>query len=268
MVIVDSPTCPYGSTFKKGCICNLCVFKHKKATQKRYRVDKARKSKRINAAKEKFNLSEPLVFTGKFEEVCPQHRNELIPLAKRFTGQEHTAEDLVQETMLRAYSFWSQFTPTTEDIHRDAKVWLRRIMSNIFYTQYQKDQRRAQATDSYGQYLDTEAQTGAEFDSAFLIEALAKLPEDYREIIDRHYYKGETYNELAISLGIPFGQAQKKLWRARQALRKLLPAVDTATLEATEVPQTETDGVKSIVRNNDASPLRRRKSRPNTLTTG
>lgn len=212
-------------------------------------------------------MSEPVVFTGKFEEVCPQLRQELLPLAKRFTGQEHTAEDLVQETMLRAYSFWSQFTPTTEDVTRDAKVWLRRIMSNIFYTQYQKDQRRAQATDSYGAHLETEAQTGAEFDPAFLIEALAKLPEDYREIIERHYYRGETYNELAISLGMPFGQAQKKLWRARQALRKLLPAVHATTLVPTEAPQADPDRVQSVVRDNDTRPLRRRKARPDTLTT-
>lgn len=206
----------------------------------------------------------------KFNDLCPQHRNDLLALAKRYTGQEHTAEDLVQEAMFRAYNFWAQFNQETDDINRDVRVWLRRILSNIFYSQYSKDQRRAQGFELYENQVDVDLQedaTNADLDK--VREVIGTLKPEYQEIIDLHYSSGLSYQELSDRLGIPFTKVQKRLWRARQIMKdRLLKAgfVNTSAFKAPEAPQTDSDSIDGVVGGDDTITFLDGETTPDTLS--
>lgn len=156
-----------------------------------------------------------------YETLCIPHRQDLLNLATRYTGSKQTGEDLVQETFLRAYGAWSSFKPTSEDSSRDARVWLRRILSNIFYTQCLRDKREHAGMDVFAdesKLVDSE-------DTSFtpkVQELISELKPMYRDVVERHYIKGESYQEIADALNIPFTMAQKRLYRARQYLKKTM----------------------------------------------
>lgn len=221
----------------------------------------------------------------KFQDLCHPHRAELLVFARRFTGQDHTAEDLVQEAMIKAFLFWDQFNQDTTNVQRDVRVWLRRILSNTFYTQYGKDVKRSNAMGDYRETLEVGGQFAEE--SPEYIEAVQaavnKLKPMYREVIDLHYTEGLTYRGIAERLGITFSKAQKRLWRARQFVKEsLLQAgfvepppvrtrkvsadlVDASTFESTQSEQAETYSVYRIMRRDDSASFDDGESTPDSL---
>jgi RNA polymerase sigma-70 factor, ECF subfamily len=209
-----------------------------------------------------------------FEDFCPIYRPELFSLAKRYTGQDHTADDLVQETLLKAYRHWDNFKQETTDIQKDVKAWLKKILTNTFYTEWQRDQRRSQTTEEYGLELDTSPSEDFESEETLRVKkVMDKLRPMYREVLDLHYLQDKSYQEIADLLGIKFVQVQKRLYRARQYIktfyeqaglnrRRLPMRVNPTALEPTQTEQSEADTVDCVVTGNDTKPLRRRKARP------
>jgi RNA polymerase sigma-70 factor (ECF subfamily) len=220
-------------------------------------------------------------------DTCLKHRPELLSLAKRYAGSADAAEDLTQDTLVRAFRHWDNFKQETDDVDRDVKVWLKRILTNVFYTSYQRDQRRAQAHEEYTQELDETCTEHPSEEAERVKRVMGKLRPMYKEVLEKHYIEGHSYQQIADELGIKFVQVQKRLYRARQYIKTFYeqaglnvsrnpkasvggvsrPTKDPAPLEPTESPQTDTDGVDRVVTRDNGKPLRRRKAVPNSLTT-
>ena len=157
--------------------------------------------------------------TVSFEQLTPIFRNDLLSLAKRYTGQEQTAEDLVQETYLKAYRHWDSFKQETDDVSRDVKFWLKKILTNTFYTEYQRDQKRSQMHEDFGIEFTEVSETHDNEVHERLHKVMDKLKPQYKEILDLHYMQDKSYNEIAQVLNIKFVQVQKRLYRARQYVK-------------------------------------------------
>ncbi|TCO19701.1 RNA polymerase sigma-70 factor (ECF subfamily) [Kribbella steppae] len=151
------------------------------------------------------------------------------PAAVRLTRNAADAEDLVQETCLRAYRGFDRFQPGT-----NLRAWLYRILHNTFINDYRKAQHQPRTiADDWSQNQAVErriADVSAE-DAVIaaipddrLREALASLPEIYRRVVLLFDVDGFSYQEIATIVGVPRGTVMSRLHRARKALRERLQA--------------------------------------------
>jgi len=167
-----------------------------------------------------------------YEKEIAGHRRDLYPAALRMTRNPSDAEDLVQESMARAYAGIRHFTPGT-----NSRAWLFRILSNTFVSGYRKRQREpvqvlgaefdalpgAQAGPSRAAPSAEDAVLG-QFANSDVREALTELPECFRATVYLADVEGYPYREVAEMLGIPIGTVMSRLHRARAMLRKRLAA--------------------------------------------
>jgi RNA polymerase sigma-70 factor (ECF subfamily) len=151
----------------------------------------------------------------------------LYASAVRLTGNPADAEDLLQETYLRAYRGFSGFEPGT-----NLTGWLYRILRNTFISTYRKGLREPRTVPE-DWYLNTngaqrnfaasaEADVISAIPSAGLLEALAALPEAYRQVVLLFDVDGFSYQEIAGMVGIPRGTVMSRLHRGRKALKERL----------------------------------------------
>ena len=145
------------------------------------------------------------------------------------------AEDLVQETYLKAYQKFHQYKPGT-----NIKAWLYRILTNTYITGYRKAQRspKRASTDTVEDWQLAEAASHAEsglksaevealeaLPSTQLREALDSLSEEHRMVVLMADVEGMSYKEIAEELGVPMGTVMSRLNRARKNLRASLADV-------------------------------------------
>ncbi len=151
------------------------------------------------------------------------------------TRNPQDAEDLVQETYLKAYKAFDRFTPGT-----NLKAWLYRIMTNTYINTYRKKQRRPLVT-SADEVTDNQLYTSSSHDSTGLesaeVEALKQMPnsrisealnslnEDYRMVVYYADVEGLAYKEIAEVMDIPLGTVMSRLHRGRKQLREMLKDV-------------------------------------------
>ena len=156
------------------------------------------------------------------------HWDGLYNLARWLVRDPVEAEDLVQETFLRALRGLHQFQVGT-----NLRAWLFQILRNTFFTQYRKRRREPEAVDP--DVLDTMAtrlgpESGAAPPSAAsngtlsvdLRAALEQLPEDYRAVVLLADVEDFTMTEVADIMGCPVGTVKSRLFRARAILQELL----------------------------------------------
>jgi RNA polymerase sigma-70 factor (ECF subfamily) len=166
-----------------------------------------------------------------FEREALVHLDLLYNSALRMTGSIQDAEDLVQETFVRAYKFFDKFKKGT-----NCKAWLFKIMKNNFINRFRKKAREP-ATVSFEQIegaqgIEAEpAEVSAEFelspDLDELVEddikcALDSLPLEFRMAVILSDISGFTYREIAEIMGTPIGTVRSRLSRARGVLQKKL----------------------------------------------
>lgn len=166
-----------------------------------------------------------------FEKQALIHLDGLYGAAIRFTSQPDQADDLVQETILRAYRFWHTFDGT------NCRAWLFRILTNTYFSHHQKVKRQlardenagTEQTITDGVLLDEQArvQDGADaLEQAQLSEelsqALSKLRTDYRIPVILCDVCGFSYKEMAEILDCPMGTVMSRLYRGRKELQKSL----------------------------------------------
>lgn len=155
----------------------------------------------------------------------------LYAAANRLTRNPADAEDLVQETFLRAYRGFAQFQPGT-----NLRAWLYRILMNTFINSYRKKQREPQTVSDeeiedwylYSKVVEGGAERSAE---SAVIEALPdeevqaalqSLPEQFRVAVLLADVDGFSYKEIAEITGVPIGTVMSRLHRGRKALEKAL----------------------------------------------
>ena len=168
-----------------------------------------------------------------FETEALSFLDALYRTGLRMTRSEAEAEDLVQETYIRAFRFREQFTPGT-----NLKAWLFRILTNTFINQYRRKAARPETTElddveesilyrrmrnvSPGSASpDPEAELIDNTLSSEVKEALEALPEKFRTtlLLD---VEGFSYKEIAEMLDIPIGTVMSRLHRGRKVLQKRL----------------------------------------------
>jgi len=161
-----------------------------------------------------------------FEREAIPHMNALYNFAYRMTGDKDDADDLVQETYLKAYRFFDKFEKGT-----NCKAWLFRIMKNSFINDYRKLIKEPNKVDYedvqnfYETIKSDEVVYNHYQEDAFsnslddeITKAISELPEDFRTVIILSDIEGFTYEERADFVDIPVGTVRSRLHRARKML--------------------------------------------------
>lgn len=162
-----------------------------------------------------------------FEQEALPHLDAVYRFALRLTGSPADAEDLVQETFLRAYRSWDHYTPGTA-----AKSWLFTICRNAFLRQRQQDSRRGEviqqaSTPEAPLFMPAyEDDPAGSFFSGIVDETILaqieKLPAEFREVVLLSDLEGLSYADIAKVLDVPLGTVKSRLFRGRKLLQKAL----------------------------------------------
>jgi RNA polymerase sigma-70 factor (ECF subfamily) len=169
-----------------------------------------------------------------FADQAMEHMPSLFTAAMRMTRNKADAEDLVQETYLKAYRAFGSFQEGT-----NLKAWLYRILTNTYINTYRAKKRRPEQTeieDVEDLYLYRRlggleaARTGRSaedevldsFTEAEIKEAIEALPEQFRIAVLLADVEGFSYKEIAEILEIPIGTVMSRLHRGRRSLQKRL----------------------------------------------
>ena len=166
-----------------------------------------------------------------FEKEFMPHIDSMYNFAFRLTNDEDDANDLVQDTYLKAFRFINSFSQGT-----NAKAWLFRILKNSFINDFRKKSKEPAKVD----YQDVETTYNSEEDAETnqtvdlrvesvqdligdeIANALNVLPVDFRTVIILCDVEGFTYEEMAKILDIPIGTVRSRLHRARMLLKEKL----------------------------------------------
>jgi RNA polymerase sigma-70 factor (ECF subfamily) len=178
--------------------------------------------------KERNNLSlSPEMKTRVFEEEFYPHMDALYNFGYRLTLNEDDANDLVQETYLKAFRFIETYQRDT-----NAKAWLFRIMKNSFINDFRKKSKEPDKTDydeveqvynsedaHYSATVDLRQEVFGGILGDEITKALNGIPVDFRLIILLSDIEGFTYEEMAKIIGIPIGTVRSRLHRARNMMK-------------------------------------------------
>jgi len=161
-----------------------------------------------------------------FEREAIPHMDALYNFALKLSGDSDDANDLLQETYMRAFRFFDKFEKGT-----NCKAWLYRIMKNLYINSYKKKTsgplkvdyeeienfyENIKPSNTDDAHLEREI-----FDSLLddeVSQALATLPEDFRTVIILSDIEGYTYEEIAEFVDCPIGTVRSRLHRARKML--------------------------------------------------
>jgi RNA polymerase sigma-70 factor (ECF subfamily) len=162
-----------------------------------------------------------------FEQEALPHLDTAYRVALRLTHDPARAEDLVQDTMLRAFRAWHQYQPGT-----NVRAWLLTILRNTFINDYRRERARGIPVDlsaiedfSLFDEVGERDPEGRIFDRMVdedVITAIDELPEEFRETLVLSDVEGLPYQEIATVTGVPVGTVKSRLFRARRALQRRL----------------------------------------------
>ncbi len=173
-----------------------------------------------------------------FESMILPHEASLHGPAMALTRSSSDAEDLVQDTMLRAYDRFETFRADGSP-----RAWLHTIMRNLFFNAYRKRSREPkQVSLEFFDPATTSANTGigvasavapqqptvsspervvlSQMEGAAVLRAVRALPEEYRIVVALADIQGLPYQEIAEKLSIPIGTVRSRLSRGRERVRR------------------------------------------------
>ena len=166
-----------------------------------------------------------------FEAEALPHMDALMRTALRMTKNQNDAEDLVQETMVKAYRFWDKFEPGS-----NCRAWLFKIMTNIFINNYRSKSRTPVSVNVdeiddnflYGQLAALGPEENPEqalFAKIFdddVKKAIEELPDDFKLVVVLSFLEGFSYQEIADIADLQLGTVKSRLHRGRKLLQKQL----------------------------------------------
>lgn len=167
-----------------------------------------------------------------FDQLLNEHFDGMFTLALHMTRNRFDAEDLVQDTALRAYRFFHRFERGT-----NFKAWIYRILTNNYINRYRKKKieptkvemdkvsfKLEQKGTSYWDELDN-AEHGHDYTEMFddeINRAIDQLPEEYKTVVLLADVEGLSYKEIAKVIDHPIGTVMSRLHRGRKILQKRL----------------------------------------------
>lgn len=165
----------------------------------------------------------------RFEAEALPAINALYRTALRLTKNAADAEDLVQETYVKAYRFWNKYEPGS-----NCRAWLFRIMTNVFINEYRSRSRSPVSTSSdelddrflYGSGVgaldDPEQQMFSKAFNEDVVRAIESLPSDFRLVVVLSFIERFSYKEIAAITGLHLGTVKSRLHRGRRIMQKRL----------------------------------------------
>ena len=165
------------------------------------------------------------------------YRDQLYKSALRMTRSVEDAEDLIQETYLKAYKYYARFSEGT-----NFKAWLFKIMKNTFINSYRKKKLQPPKVDfdevqegleetlmekGRGDLIDPESWLMAIEMDHEVREALLSLPHDYKMVVLLADLEGFAYKEISDILAVPVGTVMSRLYRGRRMLEKAILSFGT-----------------------------------------
>ena len=171
---------------------------------------------------------------AEFAELAMVHMAALYTAALRLTRNPSDAEDLVQETYLKAYRAFGSFAEGT-----NLKAWLYKILTNTFINSYRAKKRRPEVADvedvedlylyhhlaadhAGGLGRSAEDEVLERFTDTEVKEAIESLPEAFRIAVLLVDVEGFSYKEIADITDVPIGTVMSRIHRGRKALQKAL----------------------------------------------
>ena len=166
----------------------------------------------------------------RFEEEALELADQVYRVARHLVGSREEAEELVQETYARAFRSWRSFSPGT-----NLRAWLLRILTNLNIDRGRRRQRAPdfqslEANDYYladrleerGGPISEEERVDERLSQDSIVEALAEVPHDFRDVLVLVDIGNFTYQDAAQILDIPIGTVMSRLHRARRILKRQL----------------------------------------------
>jgi RNA polymerase sigma factor (sigma-70 family) len=160
---------------------------------------------------------------SRFETTMLPHLDAAFNLARWLTGNDHDAEDLVQESYLRAFRFFDRYR------EGDGRAWLLKIVRNTCYSWLKKNRMQRLATEfdeelhsESNEALSSEMNVLRNSDKELLNKMLEEMPAEFREMIIMHDLEGLSYKEMAEIAEVPIGTVMSRLARARERLQRSL----------------------------------------------
>jgi RNA polymerase sigma-70 factor (ECF subfamily) len=166
----------------------------------------------------------------RFEEEALDLSDQVYRVARGLAGSREEAEDLVQDTYMRAFRAWESFTPGT-----NLRAWLLRILTNLNIDRGRRKQRRPDTQPleegDYFLYNKLEEQAGQPLEEERVVErlsqenvvsALSSVPHDFRDVLVLVDIGDFSYQDAAQILDIPIGTVMSRLHRARRILKSAM----------------------------------------------
>jgi RNA polymerase sigma-70 factor (ECF subfamily) len=189
-----------------------------------------------------------------FEHLLDPLLDGLYGAALRMTRNREDAEDLLQDTVLRAFRFFDRFERGT-----NFKAWALRMMTNLYINQYHKAARQGERVDledvdEFSIYAELYYQAGCSHPADPCEQVLAKLgeetiraaidalPPDFRLVVTLADVEGLSYEEIAQAAEIPVGTVKSRLYRGRHQVQKLLWAYAQEQVEERRPPRAKRPG--------------------------
>jgi RNA polymerase sigma-70 factor, ECF subfamily len=179
-----------------------------------------------------FNLQKNDLTRDEFERLAMKHVDPLYSAALRLTKNDRDAEDLVQDTFLRAYRFFEKFERGT-----NIKAWLFKILTNTFINRYRRSVKERTIVEGserdavHERFISREATEYAANPEQFffdrllsddVLRAVDSLPIDFRMVVILADLQEFSYKEIAEILDVPVGTVMSRLYRGRRLLQKAL----------------------------------------------
>ena len=171
----------------------------------------------------------------RFEQQVLPHIDAAFNLARWLTRNDHDAEDVVQDAVLRAYRHF-------ESLRGEARPWLLAIVRNACFSWIQRNRPAEVTTGLDGEAAEVasapadgpEALLARELDRRMLNEAIAALPFQFREVLILRELEDLSYREIARIADVPIGTVMSRLARARRLLAESVRVIAVASRLQTE----------------------------------
>ncbi|MEV2235389.1 sigma-70 family RNA polymerase sigma factor [Streptomyces phaeochromogenes] len=161
-----------------------------------------------------------------------EHGKALLAYATRLTGDRLAAEDVVQETLIRAW----RHPEVVANPQGSLRGWLLTVARNIVTDRYRaRAARPAEVAESESTVPIERDHSESVVDSVVLLDALDRLKPEHREVLVQIYYRGRTASEASVLLGIPEGTVKSRTHHALKALRKVYAGTSNGGVGVREV---------------------------------